>query len=135
MQMGKINQLFRTPVDEPVLHRLLMAFGIRDLADRRVFSKHDLVFMRTLDMLREDGVLDALREYYIPCKARVYLDDVTEKKAITVLKQVLRLHDHVLIARERNVNNHKVIFYHIAATQERHAKMARIMGGGTLRFD
>lgn len=135
MQMGKINQLFRKQVDEPLVLQLLGAFGIRDLGDRRVFSKHDLVFMRTLDALRDSGVIDKLREFYIPCKARVYLDDITEKKAITVLKQVLRLHDHVLIARERNVNNHKVIFYHVTATQERHAKMARIIGGGTLHFD
>ncbi len=135
MQMGKINQLFRKPVDEPLALRLLAAFGIRGLHDRRVFSKHDLVVQRTLDVLRDDGVLEELRDFYIPCKARVYLDGMSEKKAITVLKQVLRLHDHILIARERNVSNHKVIFYHVAARQERHAKMALITGGGTLRFD
>lgn len=133
--MGKINQLFRKPVELAMVIRLLNCFGLRGLDDRRSFCKLDLCQMETLKKLETEGVLPDLREFYLPCKARVYLDNITEKKAITVLKQVLRLHKHLLITRERNVSNHKVIFYNVGCMLDRHNKMMRIIGTNVLQFD
>jgi hypothetical protein len=59
-----------------------------------------------------------LEEYYLPCKARLYLDDMTEKKSITVLRQVLRLFKYHINSKERNINTKKIIFYSIASDEE-----------------
>ena len=61
---------------------------------------------------------ETLEEYYLPCKARLYLDDMTEKKSITILRQVLRLFKYHITSKERNMNTKKVIFYTINSDEE-----------------
>lgn len=109
----KINQLFTKKVDTDVLLALLNCFGLTDLNDKRFFCKFDMIQHNTVQRLEE--LTPILREYYLPCKAKVYLenDNMTEKRAITILKQVLRLHGYHLYSKEKNVNNRKIIFYQL----------------------
>lgn len=109
----KINQLFTKKVDTDILLKLLSCFGINDLNDKRFFCKYDMIQANTIERIAE--VKDELEEYYLPCKARIYLDieNMNEKRAITILKQVLRLHGYHLISKEKNVNNRKIIFYQL----------------------
>lgn len=110
--MMKINQLFSRTVDGSILDAVLHSFGLQGLHDRRTFTKHDMVSLNTVDRMCADAV-PQLRQCYIPCKARTYLDDLTDKKALTVFKQVLRLHDHTLVARERSMGGRKIVMYHL----------------------
>jgi hypothetical protein len=113
----KINQLFVKHVTTDILQVVMQAFGLGGLDDRRSFSKLDMQEMGTVEKIRE--LVPQLRDYYLPCKARVYLENITEKKAITILKQMLRLHAHTLMSRERNARHRKVILYQIVNDQER----------------
>lgn len=113
----KINQLFRKRVDTELLMEILRSFGLSTLNDRRCFSKQDLLQERTVEKLNK--LLPVLEEHYLPCKARVYIDSLNEKRAITMLKQILRLHGHFLMSRERNVNNKKIIYYQLMNEMER----------------
>lgn len=113
----KINQLFRKRVDTELLMDIVTCFGLSTLNDRRCFSKQDLMQEHTVDKLQH--IIPMLEEYYLPCKARVYIDDMTEKRAITMLKQVLRLHGYFLMSRERNLNNRKIIYYQLMNEMER----------------
>ena len=115
----KINQLFIRHIDCDMLHLIIECFGLRGLEDRRQFSKGDMVRIETADRLT--ALVPRLTEYYLPCKSRIYLNNVTEKKSITILKQILKLHQHVLLSRERNSRHRKVIMYQIVSDQERHA--------------
>lgn len=108
----KANQLFSRCIDAPTLQVVLDSFGLGGLHDRRSFTKHDMTSIGTVSRLVENAV-PRLRQCYIPCKARSYLDGMTDKKALTVLKQVLRQHHHILIPRERSVSGRKVVFYHM----------------------
>jgi hypothetical protein len=112
----KINQLFRKRVDTETLLQVIRCFGIKGLADKRCFCKSDLVEVGTVASMQ--ALVPTLEEFYLPCKSRVYLEDLTEKRAITVLKQVLRLHGYFLASRERNFNNRKVIFYRLMNEME-----------------
>lgn len=105
----KINQLFTKKVDTDVVLKLLQCFGINDLNEKKVFCKYDLMQNNTVSKL--NALKPELERYYLPCKAKVYLEDLTEKRAITVLKQVLRLHGYYLNSKEKNLNNKKIIFY------------------------
>lgn len=112
----KINQLFRKRVDTDTLLQVIRCFGVQSLADKRCFCKSDLVEIGTVANLT--ALVPTLEEFYLPCKARVYLEGLTEKRAITVLKQILRLHGYFLASRERNFNNRKVIFYRLMNEME-----------------
>lgn len=113
----KINQLFIRYIDKETLVKVLHCFGLKDLEDKKMFSKNDLVQAHTVVQLNEMKPL--LESFYLPCKAKIYIDNLNEKKAITVLKQLLRLHGHVLVSKERNINNKKVIFYCIVNENEK----------------
>jgi hypothetical protein len=112
----KINQLFNKSMSEDVLLQLMTCFGLNGLTDRRSFKKHDLVAMKTVNKL--ECMKHILEEYYLPCKFKLYLEDISEKKAITVLRQVLRLFDYHIASRERNINNKKIIFYTLESDKE-----------------
>lgn len=107
----KIYQLFTKKVDIELLLRILKCFGLKDLNDKRLFSKYDIIQNSTVQKLIE--LKAELEMYYLPCKSKIYLENMTEKRSITVLKQVLRLHGYFLLSKEKNVNNKKIIFYHL----------------------
>lgn len=107
----KINQLFRKRVELDTLLEVMDCFGLKGLTDKKSFSKSDLMEIGTVDKI--NGMIHKLDEYYMPCKSKVYLDSLTEKRAITILKQILRIHGYFLASSERNFNNQKVIFYRL----------------------
>jgi hypothetical protein len=93
--------------------RLLECFGLWGLDDNRAFCKGDLEKLNTRDRIR--AIKPSLYKYYTPCKARVYLDqdDFTDRRYITILKQVIRSKGKTLLSRERNLQGRKTIFYQI----------------------
>jgi hypothetical protein len=115
----KINQLFVKKVDTDLLQSMLPCFGLRSLEDKRTFCKLDLEKIETVNKLAE--LLPALSIHYLPCKARIYLENMSERKAITVLKQVLRLHGYTLRSKEKNFHNKKVMFYTLITEDEKQA--------------
>ena len=112
----KINQLFGISIPCDILLLLLSCYGLKNLDDKHTFRKQDLVYLETVKKL--DVLKSVLEEYYLPCKARLYLDDMTEKKSITVLRQVLRLFKYHITSKEKNINTKKVIFYNINSDKE-----------------
>jgi hypothetical protein len=115
----KINQLFIKHVDLDMLNLIIECFGLVGIGDRRLFSKSDMLTLGTAQ--RITSLVPQLTEYYLPCKARIYLNHITEKKSITILKQILKLHQHLLLSRERNSRHRKIILYQIVSDKERHA--------------
>lgn len=114
----KINQLFIKKVENDVMMRVLHCFGLVDLNDKRLFCKFDMAQLKTVVKLTD--MRSFLEPYYLPCKAKIYMDPVgmNEKRAITVLKQVLRLYGYNLVSKEKNVNNRKIIFYQLLSDKD-----------------
>jgi len=112
----KINQLFGKVMPDDVLLQLLTCYGLKGLEDKHIFKKQDLVYIETVRKLND--IKNILNEYYLPCKAKLYLKDMTEKKSITVLRQVLRLFRYHITSKERNLNTKKIIFYTITSDAE-----------------
>ena len=52
-------------------------------------------------------------DYYIPCKARTYLNDLNEKNIITILKQFIKTKGYTIISREKYSNKKKFIIYQL----------------------
>jgi hypothetical protein len=111
----KINQLFTRCVELDVAHRLAVCIGLDSVDDGRNFTKYDLIRVNAVQRFKED-LLNDLVTYYLPCKAKLYLVDINEKKLITVVKQVLRLHSYCVMAKEKNFGSKKVIVYRVIST-------------------
>lgn len=104
-------------MDEDMMITILQCFGLENgLLDRRSFKKQDLIIIGTIKRLED--IKTQLQEYYLPCKSHLYLEDITVNKAITILRQVLRLFDYHLTSKERNINNKKIIFYSLESDKE-----------------
>ena len=54
-----------------------------------------------------------LKEYYLPCKSRLYLTDLDEKKCITILRQLLKQYNYNILAKEKTIKSVKYNFYQI----------------------
>ena len=107
----KINQLFNKTIPEDVALRVLHCFGLAGFNDRRMFSKYDIDNYNTVTKMM--AMMTELSQFYMPCKAKTYLTDLTAKKCVTVLKQIIRLYGFTLMSKERNVHGKKVIFYQV----------------------
>ena len=70
-----INQLFRTAPDREFTIELLNLYGIDDFTDTHFFTKNDLDKLDTIHKLND--MKYRLEEYYIPCKSKTYLQDIT----------------------------------------------------------
>ncbi len=107
----KINQLFKTPVPEELLISILKCFGYDNLHsnEERSFCKFDLDRLRTIEKVHQ--LKDEISKYYLPCKAKIYLNSLDEKKCITILRQILRLHNYTLLSKQKYIKQKKVTFY------------------------
>lgn len=115
----KINQLFIKKIELDLLLEVLNCFGLTDLYDKRFFCKYDILQQNTVERLNQ--LRGKLEPFYLPCKAKIYMDEngMNEKRAITILKQILRLHGYYLSSKEKNVNNRKIIFYQLLNEKDR----------------
>ena len=119
----KYLQLFcEIPSDEFLLE-LLKVYGINGLDDTHEFCKADLEDMGTVRKLEE--MIPELILYYLPCKACIYLNEITEKRSITILSQFLKLYKYRLMCGEKIVNKKKVIFYRIQKLEDRKCRILR----------
>ena len=107
----KINQLFTSKVDIQFVIQLLKCFDLSSLQDKKTFSKFDIIQNNTVQKVAM--LIPQIETYYLPCKAKIYLLELNEKRVITILKQILRLHGYYLASKERNYNNSKITFYQV----------------------
>ena len=76
------------------------------------FQRSDLTFDRAPEAIM------LLRPYYKPCKARQYLDNVSEQRWITILRHILMANGHEMKSQETTRNKKKAILYTIERIAE-----------------
>lgn len=103
---------FRRKPDEDFLLRLLNCFGVTEFGQDVTFTKEDLAKIDTVGRVQQ--IQEELRSYYIPCKARIYVADLTAQKCITILRQILRLHNIGLFSNQRMKDGVKRVHYTVA---------------------
>ena len=112
------NQLFRKIPPKNVVINILNVFGLKDFDDQRYFSRKDLETLKCVDSMNEK-IKPLLSEYYLPCKSRTYLNDLTPKNVITILRQIVRLYDYNVISKEKYIKGDKFIIYQLVANVEK----------------
>lgn len=116
--MVRINQLFMGIVPLEIVRDMARLVGLQDLSDTSQFTKYDV---RRLDCANKiDPLLTKLRKYYTPSRCRLYLDrqPMPEYTVIVIFRQLLRLHNYSLRAKERNVGNTKITIYQVVNHNE-----------------
>jgi len=104
------DQLFKRYPSNELFTNVLNAFGISDLEEgTNIFSRNDLKHLKTVDKI--NNLKPYLEKCYIPCKARTYLNNLTEKNVITILRQILKPRGYVIASKEKYMKGHKFIIY------------------------
>ena len=111
------NQLFRISPDIPITESILQLFGIKDINDNHSFTRENLIDLKTVEKM--DELSKELFKYYIPCKSKIYLNDIDEKKCITILRQFLKYMDYNLKLKEKYVNGVKNYQYFIVCIKKK----------------
>lgn len=121
----KINQLFKAIIPDDLILKIVNAFGFRDINDDiHIFTKADLQKIKTLETMK--GLIQELHKYYIPCKGRIYLDNLDINKCITILRQILKLAGKSLQSSQRYIKHKKNTIYFIENNGKGHEKNVKI---------
>ena len=109
--MSKKNQNFKNTPDIKFIMTLLETFGLSSLEDDRYFTKEHMKEIKTVENI--DKIKSQLEEYYLPCKAKIYLKDLNEKKVITILRQFVKIYNYKVFSFEKSINGQKQITYRL----------------------
>jgi hypothetical protein len=112
-----LYQLFTKKPTEEVVENLLQCFGLESLEDTKIFTKKDLKENNTIDEI--DKLCPLLNEYYLPCKRKKYLTDLTYKKIITLLRQFIKCYDYCLYSKEKYIQGEKYLTYQLMSTDKK----------------
>jgi hypothetical protein len=106
-----INQLFKQKPSKELVCELLTIYGLDGFDDDKQFNRNNLLNIHLIDNL--NIFKTKLEEYYLPCKRKIYLENLTVKKSITILRQIIKLFDHVVKSNEKYIKGEKIIVYQI----------------------
>jgi len=105
-----INQLFKRIPDDNELIKILNCYNLKNLNDNNIFSFIDLNYHNTIDKLY--SILDILLDIYLPCKY-YYINNLNNKKCITILRQICRLFNKKLYLNYIVDNKAKILSFSI----------------------
>ena len=112
------NQLFRRNPDRYIINDLMNIFNIKSLDDEDFyFTKQDLTNINIVDKIND--IKEKLIIYYLPCKSKIYLNNLNEKKCITILRQFLKHIDYNLKLKEKYIKGKKNYLYYIHTSKEK----------------
>jgi hypothetical protein len=112
----KINQLFKSSISDDLLLKILICYGFNSIDDEHSFCKSDLEKLNTLNKI--NALKDEISKHYLPCKAKIYLDNLDINNCITILRQILRLHNQLLVSKQKYIKQKKTTIYSIRKFNE-----------------
>ncbi len=89
-----INDIVHKPLDDFIYYE----FTIKQLNNKNIVEKIS-------------KYIPELKKYYLKCKANKYLEDLNEKKVITLLRQILRPYNFLINTIEKYNNGEKYLLY------------------------
>jgi|TARA_B110001469_G_C9463284_1_gene233281 hypothetical protein len=92
-----INQIFKTNVPEKLILNILLKLNINNFTDNHGFT------YKIIEENKDNIILclNDIKPYYLPCKCKIYFDNIDSKKIITILRQLLKLYNYTLKTKEK----------------------------------
>ena len=115
--MVNINQLFLKKPPQELARRLLKHLGITSFRDKKEITQDTMIANKTIEKMQKE--IPILKNFYLPCKSKLFLDNLNLKKCITITRQILKLYDYDIVSIERSVNTKKTLFYHLVSKIEK----------------
>jgi len=109
-----MTQLFKKSPDTLLFNKVLQTLGIDQFKEEFCFRKKDLFLIWTV--IKMKLLEPELREYYYPCKSKLYLDNLDDSKCVTIIRQFLRFFGYQLVSKEKYDNKEKYIIYSLSAS-------------------
>jgi hypothetical protein len=108
----KKNQLFsKEPPPFDLVKKIIYVLINKELNNNIYyeFSKKNMATKKIIEKINEFIVL--LKNYYLKCKHKKYLENLNEKKIITLFRQILRPYDYSITTYEKYDNGEKYLLY------------------------
>ena len=105
----KGNQLFSTMPPIDLVEKIIKLFGPDGFDEHYYFSLVELDKKGTIPKLLE--YIPELEKYYLSCKSEKYLVNITPKRAVTILRQLLRPHKYRIVGFEKYAIGIKFLLY------------------------
>lgn len=106
------NQLFSKeipPID--IVNKILGTIINKELNENIYFefSRKNLLNKKVMDKVND--LIPELKKYYLKCKHTKYLENLNEKKIITIFRQILRPYNYNITAYEKYNDGEKYLLY------------------------
>ena len=102
--MAEKNSMFREIPSWDIVKEVL---GLLNLP-----SDIPYTFQKTdIHLEKSDSAADILYPYYIPCKAKQFLEYTDELRWVTILRHILLPHGYVILSQETTRQRKKTILY------------------------
>ena len=113
--MGNVHfQLFKVLPNKEFIDKIAQLYGIKDFDTNYIFTIKDLEKRNIIGQLNNLKLEIAV--YYLNCKFKKYMEYLTEKKSITVLRQFLRVINYKVESKEKYSNRKKYLVYNLKNT-------------------
>ena len=99
------NQLFIKKPSKEIIKKVLQCFGITNLMLEESFTYLDMEKLNTINNLK--NIKNELLEFYLICKAKIYLNKWTFKSCITICRQLLKTINYNLFRKDYCKNGKK----------------------------
>ena len=93
-----VNKILNTIINKDLNENIYFEFSRKNLVNKKVLDKFNLF-------------IPELKKYYLRCKHNKYLENLDEKKMITIFRQILRPYDYIITAFEKYNNGEKYLLY------------------------
>ena len=105
------DQLFKNKPELNLVIEIIRLFGLKNFDDIQLFTKQNMIELNTVEKMKD--YIPRLQEFYLPCKSKIYLQDLNERKCINILRQLLKQYNHTLISKEKYIKSIKYNFHQI----------------------
>ena len=109
------NQLFRKIPPKDFVIKVLKYYGIDGFDLSKTFTIKELESKNVLTKIK--SINTDLQDYYLKCKWK-YIHNITEKRLITLLRQLIKLYGYKLSSKEKCVKGNKFCIYQIVENTE-----------------
>ncbi len=111
-EKDKKEQLFKNIPSKEFVEDILKLFIPNGFQDSYYqFSRKMITEKNVIEKL--NLLMPQLKEYYMNCKHKKYLENLDPKKCVTILRQLLRLYDYRVVSMEKYHNGQKFLLYKI----------------------
>lgn len=106
-----VDQLFREHPPFELVNSILYLLTNKDLDKIKTYNFSRKIILNKNIIESIQVYIPELKKYYLKCKHSKYLENLNDKKIITLFRQIIRCYDYSIRAIEKYSDGHKYLLY------------------------